>query len=208
MSAPTHLLFAGHELLEAGDLLSVAIACKANASAQEIIVFETESGRPIDLDLRGSPAALARRFGNAISAVDAGESDGTGGGGAGGTDTAARRGRGRPRLGVVGREVTLLPRHWSWLDEQRGGASAALRRLVDGARRNLSGEDLIRQSQDRTHRFLTAIAGNLPGFEETTRALFNSDEARFKAETCGWPRDVRRFALEFAKDALRSGGSA
>jgi hypothetical protein len=104
---------------------------------------------------------------------------------------------------VVGREVTLLPRHWAWLDEQRGGASAALRRLVDSARRDLSSADLIRNSQDRTNRFLSAIAGNLPGFEEATRALFKSDESRFKAQIRNWPRDVRRYALEFAKDALR-----
>lgn len=203
MNAPTHLLFSGHELLQAGDLLSVALACKANAVAKEIVVFETGPGRQIDLDLRGSQAALTKRFG-----ADAAKGEATTDHAAGGdTDAPAPRGRGRPKLGVVGREVTLLPRHWSWLDEQRGGASAALRRLVDGARKNLSSDDLIRQSQDRTHRFLTAIAGNLPGFEETTRALFNNDEARFKAETRNWPRDVRHYALEFAKDALRSARS-
>ncbi|MCB1682908.1 MAG: DUF2239 family protein [Pseudomonadales bacterium] len=201
MSAPTHLLFAGHELLEAGDLLTVAMACRANASSADLLVFEMASGRQIDLDVRGSQAALARRYGSKDSrndpATPATQEPGSPQG------DGQPRGRGRPKLGVVGREVTLLPRHWAWLDEQRGGASAALRRLVDGARRDLSGADLIRSSQDRTNRFLSAIAGNLPGFEEATRALFNSDASRFKAETRNWPRDVRRYALEFAKDALR-----
>lgn len=190
MSAPTHLLFAGHQLLEAGDLLTVAMACKAHGSPADVLVFEMASGRQIDLDVRGSEAAIARRYGKDDSTVEPG--------------APTPRGRGRPKLGVVGREVTLLPRHWDWLDEQRGGASAALRRLVDSARRDLSGADLIRNSQDRTNRFLSAIAGNLPGFEEATRALFNSDESGFKAQTRSWPKDVRRYALEFATHALRS----
>src|ERR1700739_3037247 len=42
---------------------------------------------------------------------------------------------GRPKLGVVAREVTLLPRHWDWLATQPGGGSVALRKLVGEARR-------------------------------------------------------------------------
>ena len=201
MSAPTHLLFAGHERLKAGDLLTVAIACKAHGASADVLAFEMASGRQIDLDVRGSEAAIARRYSKDNSAVDDStshqpEHDRSPGG-------DGPRGRGRPKLGVIGREVTLLPRHWAWLDDQRGGASAALRRLVDSARRDLSSADLIRNSQDRTNRFLSAIAGNLPGFEEATRALFNRDESRFNAEIRNWPRDVRRYALDFAKDALR-----
>lgn len=197
MPAPTHLIFTGHDLLAAGDLLAVALACKAHGSSADVQVFEMASGRQIDLDVRGSEAAIARRYGGDADA-DAADPERPAQ-----HEDGRPRGRGRPRLGVVGREVTLLPRHWAWLDEQRGGASAALRRLVDDARRNLSSEDLIRTSQDRTNRFLSAIAGNLPGFEEATRALYNRDESRFKAETRNWPRDVRRAALEMAKDALR-----
>ena len=109
---------------------------------------------------------------------------------------AARTGPGRPKLGVVAREVTLLPRHWEWLQEQPGGASAALRRLIDAARR--SPEARGRQAREAAGRFLTALAGDLPGYEEATRALYGGDAAGFRARMEGWPEDVREHALRLA----------
>ena len=108
------------------------------------------------------------------------------------------RGPGRPKLGVVPREVTLLPRHWEWLGAQPGGASVALRKLVEQARRSSGGEDRIRLARESAYRFLTAIAGNLGGFEEALRALFAGERARFEAETVAWPGGVRDYALGLA----------
>jgi hypothetical protein len=106
------------------------------------------------------------------------------------------RGRGRPRLGVVAREVTLLPRHWDWLATQSGGASVVLRRLVEQARH--SDKDDTRQRHERAYHFMLALAGDLPGFEEAIRALFANDRPRIGELVDAWPVDVRAHALRLA----------
>ncbi|HTC54590.1 MAG TPA: DUF2239 family protein [Steroidobacteraceae bacterium] len=108
------------------------------------------------------------------------------------------RPRGRPKLGVTAREVTLLPRHWEWLAAQPGGASVALRKLVERARRDGSGQEERRLAHERAYHFMSAIAGDLPGFEEATRALFAHDAQRFAAHIQSWPRDVRDHATRLA----------
>jgi len=108
------------------------------------------------------------------------------------------RPRGRPRLGVVPREVTLLPRHWEWLAGQPGGASVALRKLVEQARRDHAGRDARRQAHERAYHFMSAIAGDLPGFEEATRALFADEATRFVELIRSWPHDVRAHATRLA----------
>jgi len=156
------------------------------------LVFEEETGLQIDIDTTGSRADLEQRFSgdqqNDEPAPDA--------------DAGVPKKRGRPRLGVVGREITLLPKHWQWLDGQRGGASATLRRLVDKARRENRLVDRKRRSQDRTNRFMSAIAGDRPGYEEATRALYAGNRQRFVEETTSWPADIKATALEFAQDAF------
>lgn len=193
-TAKKYLAFSGRRLLKAGDLLTVALDVKASLNSQDApmpIIFEEATGRQVDVDLQGSQADLEKRFADKVSE---GPSD------AGRNEPPKR---GRPKLGVVGREVTLLPRHWQWLEGQRGGASAALRRLVDKARREHEQLDLVRLSQDRANRFMSAIAGDLPGFEEATRALYAGDRQRFVAETKNWPSDIKATALDFARDALQ-----
>jgi hypothetical protein len=108
------------------------------------------------------------------------------------------RGPGRPKLGVVAREVTLLPRHWEWLGAQPGGASVALRRLVEDARRGSADADRVRRAREAAYRFMSAMAGNEPGFEEATRALFAGDAERYEATTAAWPADVRAHARRLA----------
>ncbi len=107
-------------------------------------------------------------------------------------------------MGVVAREVTLLPRHWDWLNGQPGGASVALRKLVEEARRANAGRDRVRRAQEAAYRFLSALAGNLPGFEEATRALFASDRTRFQEMVEPWPEDVRDHAKTLANAAFQS----
>ncbi len=102
------------------------------------------------------------------------------------------RTRGRPKLGVSPREVTLLPRHWDWLAAQPGGASAALRRLVDTAQRVDGGQ---RARIDAAYRVMSAIGGDLPHFEAASRALFAGDLVMFGAEIEAWPKDVRAYIL-------------
>lgn len=113
-------------------------------------------------------------------------------------DPGGPRGRGRPKLGVVAREVTLLPRHWAWLAEQPGGASVALRKLVQEAQRANGGKDQARKAHERAYHFMLAIAGDLPGFEEATRALFANEAAQFKDLIAAWPGDIRDHATRLA----------
>jgi hypothetical protein len=101
------------------------------------------------------------------------------------------RGRGRPKLGVVAREVTLLPRHWDWLGAQPGGASVALRKLVEEARRASGDRDRSRAARDAAYHFMAVMAGNLARFEEASRALFADDRRRFVELIAGWPGDIR-----------------
>jgi hypothetical protein len=180
--------FDGERRLLSGPLIEVAMALKAAAAAGAegpLLAFDDATGAVIDLDLRGSRSEIAARL-----AAAAGETSG------------GARGRGRPRLGVIAREVTLLPRHWDWLAAQPGGASAALRRLVEAARRGGAAQQGARAAQEAAYRFMAATAGDLPGFEEATRALFAKDRARFEREVAGWPQDVRAYAAKLAAPAL------
>ena len=185
--------FAGHNLVAQGPVSSVAARLKSalNHGDKELtLLFDGSSGQQFDLDLSGSAEEVEKRYGK--PAVQSGETE---------QDSSPKR-RGRPKLGVVGREVTLLPRHWEWLDTQRGGASAALRRLIETTRRENAGEDRIKSAQDAAQRFMYAMAGNLPGFEEAIRALYARELTRFEQETAGWPADIRSCAREYAKPAL------
>lgn len=175
--------FAGVDRLASGALPDVAITVKAALTgdpALPVLVFNDATGAVVDLDLRGSEADVRARLQPAAE-----------------TDPPSR-GRGRPKLGVVAREVTLLPRHWDWLAAQPGGASQALRRLIDQARRADDGRTDIRLRQEAAYRFLCVLAGNLPGFEEAARALFANDRARFVEQTAAWPLDVCEHAQKLA----------
>ncbi|KAF0814854.1 hypothetical protein IGB42_00910 [Andreprevotia sp. IGB-42] len=184
--------FAGTRRLATGSLGTVAIAVKQVCDGGEtasILVFDDHTSQPIEFDLRGSVADVLQRLPAAQPADDAGEDD-------------QPRGRGRPRLGVVAREVTLLPRHWDWLATQPGGASVALRKLVEEARRANDDADRKRLSQEASYRFMAAMAGNEAGFEDATRALFAGNRAAFEASTDNWPVDVRDYARQLAMVAL------
>jgi len=178
----THLAFAGFTRFATGTLAEVARAVRTRLDAGEtasIHIFAAETGAPVDVDLHGTPDEVADRARAREEAAAAG----------------ARSGPGRPRLGVPAREVTLLPRHWDWLAAQPGGASVTLRKLVDAARKQGHASEQVRLAQDATHRFLYALAGDLPGFEEAARALYAWDLERFADRIAGWPPDVREHAL-------------
>ena len=160
-------------------------------------MFDDATGAVIDLDLRGDAAGIASRL-TAMFYAQVAQSDAPQRRPRGKPAATDGRGRGRPRLGVVAREVTLLPRQWEWLASQPGGASQALRRLVDEARRLSAGQDRIRPAREAAYRFMAAMAGNLPGFEEAARALFAGDQARFEAQTERWPAEIRAYALKLA----------
>ncbi len=169
-------LFAGSRAVASGtreELVSAVRELHANGEPR-VLVFDDVTGEQVDLDLRDQRA------------VEEPESPRPG----------------RPKLGVVGREVTLLPRHWEWLNAQPGGASVALRKLVEAARREMAESDRTRRSQEAAFRFMTALAGNEAGFEEATRALFAGDRAGFEARIAAWPPDVASYSARLAADAF------
>jgi len=194
--------FAGTRRIHSGMPSDVARAAKlaVDQGEEAVLVFD-DAGRVVDIDYRGSDQEVISRLGHQSDASP--RTNGNGGA----TDSSpylestAPRGRGRPRLGVVAREVTLLPRHWDWLATQPGGASAAVRRLVDAARQSSVEKDRVRAAKESAYRFISAMAGNEHGFEEATRALFAGDEARFVAMSDSWPRDVREHARALARQA-------
>jgi hypothetical protein len=195
--------FAGDRLVAAGPLRSVALtAWQALNAAPDtpVLIFDDTEQRQVEVDLRGSMAELVQRLAAAPDDLPAVPAHATVA--RVGEAPAVPRGRGRPKLGVVAREVTLLPRHWTWLNAQPGGASVALRKLVEGARRDGGGDDR-RRRQEGSYRFMHAIAGDAAGFEEAARALFAGDLGRFEDAIAGWPQDIREHATMLAARALR-----
>lgn len=175
--------FDGHRRLASGPLPEVALAVKHAAeqgTEGPVLIYDDSTGRVIDVDLRGTDQDVIGRL---VPNPEPGPET---------------RGRGRPKLGVVAREVTLLPRHWEWLNAQPGGASVALRKLVEAAHRENADADALRSRQEAAYHFASAMAGNLPGFEEAMRALFASDPRRFAAFVAAWQPDVREHAIRLA----------
>ncbi len=184
--------FAGTNRIASGELRHVALKAKQvfdSEPGQPILVFEDASGVLVELPLELPAAELLRTLNAAPAEPEVA------------LPTAAR-GPGRPRMGVVAREITLLPRHWDWLSAQPGGASVTLRRLVEDARKVNADGNRNRVAQEAAYRFMHALGGNLPGYEDATRALFAGNFARFEEVLAGWPEDVREHASLLAADAF------
>ena len=177
--------FAGQKRLLSGTLAEVALAVKRAGQAVPIIIFNDATGRSLDLDLRGSDRDIIARLPKPPSPEPEAE-------------PSEPRGRGRPKLGVVAREVTLLPRHWEWLNAQPGGASVALRKLIDEVRRVSGDRDRLRAARDAAYHFMSTMAGNLANFEEASRALFADDRRRFAGLIADWPIDIRDHIVRLA----------
>jgi hypothetical protein len=190
----TYTAFAGQRLIVSGDLRTMLLATKEyldRRGADPVLVFEDQSGRQIDFDFRGtSEDVLARLSSHPLFASGQSRDD-------------TKRGPGRPKLGVVCREVSLLPRHWDWLSSQRGGASATLRRLVDEKRKQGSGGEEARLAWEAAGKFMWAMAGDLPDFEEASRALYARDRDRLAALIQDWPEDIRTHVERLTAEAAR-----
>ena len=173
-------VFAGDRCVVSGDLRAMLLSTKARFDrdpGERLLIFEDHTGRQVDFDFRGTPEEVVARA----------------------MPAPVKTGPGRPRLGVISREVSLLPRHWEWLEQQPNGISAALRRLVEEARKRNPEEEQARLAREAASQFMTAVAGNLPDYEEASRALFGKDNARFSSLIERWPEDVRTHLLQFLK---------
>jgi uncharacterized protein len=180
----TYTAFVGETKFASGPLSAVLPQVKAmfhQTESAPLLIFEDQTGRQVDFDLRGTTAEVLARA----------------------TPAPPRIGPGRPKLGVTSREVSLLPRHWEWLEQQPNGASAALRRLVEQARKHEPDKQRARLAMDAANRFLSAMAGNLPGYEEATRALYAANRVDFENLMQDWPRDIRAHAQRLVEEAFR-----
>ncbi len=178
------IAFSGSARIGAGPLSDVAAVVKALSEddpAATILILDAQTSEPVEVDLRGSLDDVRTRLAQ---------------------PPAEKSGPGRPKMGVIAKEITLLPRHWDWLAAQRGGASAAIRRLVDEARRRNAGADERQRGQQALYQFVTVMAGDAPGYEEALRMLFAGDEAAFEAAIERWPTDIRAHARALAGEAF------
>lgn len=181
--------FEGHRLLFHGPLAEVVTQVKrrlGRADNSAILVFSDATGRVMDFDFHGTEKDVLRRLEVFVADDEPKDSPGPG----------------RPKLGVISREVSLLPRHWEWLASQSGGASATLRRIVEEAKRKSLSSNSARAAQERTHQFMSAVAGDLRGYEEALRALYKKDERAFLTQIADWPGDVKRHVAGLAGTAF------
>ncbi len=180
----TYTAFAGERLIVSGSLETMLLRAKEyldGDAGDRVLIFEDQTGRQVDFDFRGTPEEVLER----------------------GASGKPRTGPGRPKLGVISREVSLLPRHWDWLEQQPQGISAALRSLVEEARKREPGKEAARIAREAASKFMWAMAGNLPGFEEASRALFAKDRELFEGLIRDWPEDIRRHLTRLVGESMR-----
>ncbi|MCG8609938.1 MAG: DUF2239 family protein [Pseudomonadales bacterium] len=163
------------KLISRGDLETIVAETKALGDAIEPYVFEFESCKRIDLNWHGDAQSVIESLPLPVASTP--------------------NKRGRPKLGVTAKEVTLLPKHWDWLASQRGGASVTLRRLVDHAMKNATVDERIQQKQNQLYGLITVFADET-GFEEASRALYRNSRVNFEAAIATWPSEMKPLLLE------------
>jgi uncharacterized protein len=178
----TYSSFAGDRLISSDDLNTMILQTKdyiERHGPNQILIFEDQTGIQIDFDFRGTHDEVLSRLATHPHFISTG------------CTLKTQTGPGRPKLGVVCREVSLLPRHWEWLERQPSGISGTLRKLVDDARKREPGKERVRLAREAAYKFMTAMAGNLPGFEEASRALFAGNRENLETNISTWPIDIR-----------------
>ena len=199
-AAISYIAFHGTKLVAKGSIEHVAAKSKQlliRDNAASILVFNGLTAHQVEIDYRGTVQDVADRAKQREQRCSEQRSDGQEP-----TVEPSSRGRGRPKLGVIAREVTLLPRHWAWLKSQSGGASVTLRKLVEKARKEGDTQNQSRLAQDVTYRFMHAVGGDLPGFEEASRGLFGNNEDHFKTSINNWPSAIKKQCLRYAESAF------
>jgi hypothetical protein len=179
----TYTAFAGDRCVAGGDLRTLLTQAKQQLDQKgdgiPLLIFDDASGRQVDFDFSGSLTEVLAR-----------------------AEPPVRSGPGRPKLGVVSREVSLLPRQWEWLEQQPQGISGALRRLIDEARKRAPQSERARLAREATSKIMWSLAGNLEGFEEASRALFAGKRSTFERLIRRWPSDLRAYVRRIAEPSF------
>ncbi len=181
------IAFNGDQVIASGSVHDVAKQTKLQLDKEPnaaILIFEETTSRLVEIDFRGTLDDVLKRLPKPEP------------------QEPIRRGPGRPRLGVVSREITLLPRHWDWLSKQSGGASVVLRRLVEQASKASSATDRIREAREVCYRFMTVMAGDRSNFEDATRALYAGNKDLFFSQIVDWPKDIKSHLKTLAEHAF------
>ncbi len=180
--------FLGSRLVASGDILSVAIKIKKSLRLEvklQVFIFDDLTGDQAEVDFRGDLDQMKTRLQTQVD-----------------EQTIKKSGPGRPRLGVISKEITLLPEHWEWLAIQPGGASVTLRKLIEEAKKKNTQRDQIRQAQDRAYKVMMVLAGDRVGYEEALRALYQGNRQAFQSQIESWPSDIREYTLALAREAF------
>ncbi len=191
-TALTYTAFEGEKVLASGNLEEVALEIKRRlkkSPSASVLIFSDSTGKEMDLDLSGSESDVLERLKVFMPIAES---------------VPSSTGPGRPKLGVVAREVSLLPRHWEWLSTQNGGASATIRRLIEDARKDSSGKERVKSAQERAYKVMSVLAGNLPHYEEALRALYAKDKRKYLSLIGDWPSDIRSYSKDLAKPVWES----
>lgn len=185
----TYTAFEGTKLVAQGTLSEVVLKIKkrlSKAAHSEALIFNDLTGGPVDFNFQGTEKDVQKRLSVFVSDKNPKEATGPG----------------RPRLGVVSREVSLFPAHWEWLASQPGGASATLRRLVEESRKKTADQTTVKQALERTHKFMSSVAGDFENFEEALRALYRKNRADFTKLIEKWPADIKAHVIKLLGDAI------
>jgi hypothetical protein len=188
----TYTAFGNGKLIVHGGLDDVVTKIKRwydKYSNGTLLVFNDFTGKTMEFDLRGSEKEVLQKIEMFLPQEI--------------VVVSARPGR--PKLGVVTREVSLLPQHWEWLASQPEGASAALRKLVEGAKKNLVMKESVKQVQERAYKIMSILAGDLPQYEEALRSLYRRNEENFKQHIASWSPDIKDYVMKTVEPVFSEG---
>ncbi|MBJ9958346.1 DUF2239 family protein [Acinetobacter courvalinii] len=178
---PTYTAFSGYTLIAQAQLADIALKLKQlGETAETILIFNDQTGRQIDLDLTGCEQEIQQRY----------------------SEPEPEKKVGRPKLGVISREITLQKKHWDWLDQQSASASAVIRKLIDKELNDPTSESNIMLAKQATDRVMSAMLGNMPNYEETTRALYQGDQAVFLKLIKDYPLDPQQYIRRLSMHAF------
>lgn len=183
-----YIAFADGKKIASGAIIAVASKAKKTLKANpksQILIFDDLTSQQIEIDFRGTLETVQQRLEEVFAK----------------NNIKPIVGPGRPRLGVIAKEVTLLPEHWDWLGRQPGGASVTLRKMIEEAKKKNQGKDLVRQRQEAVYKFMTVMAGDLKNYEEALRALYAGDPQKFAQLISDWPKDIQKHTTTLAQGA-------